>query len=61
MSDTPGLTDVQVDKPLRVRPAAPTNDQSLIVAGAGYKTTRIVDAVVFEISIRRWITVPGCR
>src|SRR5579864_3820561 len=60
-SDSPGLIDVHVDRLLRVCPAAPTKEPLSIVAAAGYSTTGIVEVVVFETSISRWITVPGCR
>jgi hypothetical protein len=60
-SDAPGRTDVQVDKSLRVCPAAPRNEPFAIVAAAAYKTTCAVEAVVLETSIRRWMTVLGGR
>src|SRR5450631_461123 len=60
-SDAPGLTDVHVDRSSGVRPAAPTNEPLAIAAAAGYRLIGIVEAVVFETSIRRWTTVPGRR
>src|ERR1700682_5119701 len=61
MSAALGSTDVHVDNSLGACSAAPTNSPCLIPAAAGYKRTCAVEAAVFEISIRRWMTVPGCR
>src|ERR1700684_1846635 len=60
-SDTRGLTDVHVDRLFGACPAPPTNEPLSIVAAAGDSTIGIVEVVVFEISMSRWITVPGCR
>src|ERR1700730_10534304 len=60
-SEVTGSTDVHVDNSFGVCSAAPTNLPWLIAAASGYKRTCTVEAVVFEISIRRLITVPGCR
>src|SRR6202035_4758867 len=58
--DAPGRTDVQVDNSLGVCAAAPTNAPCLMAAAAGYMTMCRLEAVVLEISIRRWLIVPGC-
>ena len=61
MSEATGSTDVHRDTSFGVCPAAPRKEPFSIVAAEGYKATCIVEPVVFETSIRRWMVVPGAR
>ena len=61
MSDAAGSTDVQSETSFGVCPAAPRKEPSSIVAAEEYRTTCIVESVVFETSTLRWMTVPGAR
>jgi hypothetical protein len=56
-----GRTNAQVDNSFGVRPAEPRNEAFAMVAAAAYNPTCTVVAVVFETSIRRWMTAPGER
>ncbi len=56
-----GSTELHVDKSLAVRPAAPRNCPSPIVAPAAYSDTVAGARVVLVTSIRRLLTDPGER
>src|ERR1700694_2011019 len=59
--ETPGRTDVHVDKAFWVCPGAPRNKLFVMMAAAGYRTMCAVEAVVLETSILRRMTIPGER